>query len=135
MTLPRRAPGLNAFRVPPINRGEQRNTEHSGGTEQRNTSGTLGLKALAEQALSRLKSGTVAEQPAEQRSKKGVPPAPSSVPLFSGCPHVTDDWLREWYAEHPEVVCARCWLEGKGGKIRAQGAAPTDATRNHGGGR
>jgi hypothetical protein len=27
------------------------------------------------------------------------------------CPHVTDPELAAWYAEHPKVVCARCWLE------------------------
>lgn len=26
------------------------------------------------------------------------------------CPHVDDPVLAEWYASHPEVVCARCWL-------------------------
>lgn len=104
-------PGLNAFRVPPMYRGEQRNTEHCAGAEQRNTNGTPSLKALAAQALSRLKSGTAAEQTAEQRSEKGVPPSPLSVPLFSPCPHVTDPVLIEWYAENPKVVCARCWLE------------------------
>jgi len=28
------------------------------------------------------------------------------------CPHVNDPDLAEWYAEHPNVVCARCWLDG-----------------------
>jgi hypothetical protein len=28
------------------------------------------------------------------------------------CPHVADPELQRWYADHPEVVCARCWLEG-----------------------
>ena len=27
------------------------------------------------------------------------------------CPHVEDVELAYWYAAHPEVVCARCWLK------------------------
>jgi len=34
------------------------------------------------------------------------------------CPHVTEEWLAYWYAEHPEVTCARCWLEAHGRGIR-----------------
>jgi len=35
------------------------------------------------------------------------------------CRHVPDE-LAAWYAAHPAVVCARCWLEGKGGPIRKE---------------
>ena len=100
------APRLEAFRVPPCKGGEQRNTEHPDETGRWNGSGTPSLKALAEQAFSRLKSGTPAERKAEQDSKRGVSLTPQSVSPVSGCPHVTEDWLREWYAEHPEVVDA-----------------------------
>jgi hypothetical protein len=127
-------PGLNAFRVPPMYRGEQRNTEHSDGTEQRNSGGTLSLKCIAEQALSRLHGGTTPERQAEQGLKKGVPLGGQSVPLENGsvpventqvtsgtfCPHVSEQWLREWYAENPKLTCARCWLEGRGLRVQAE---------------
>ena len=104
-------PRLEAFHVPPYKGGERRNTELPSGTEQRNASGTQGLRALADKALSRIRNGTAAEQKAEHASKIGVPPTPSSVPLFSPCPPVDDPVVAEWLAENPKLVCARCWWE------------------------
>lgn len=51
----------------------------------------------------------------------------AAAAAYPVCPHVDDVELAYWYAEHPEVICARCWLEAKGGRIRA---TETKATRS-----
>lgn len=103
--------------VPPHRAAEQRNTVRSTGTEQRNNTGTVNLKELAVRVLSRahggMPSGTEAERDPFCRSA-----APGTHPKNAPCPHVTEAWLAQWYAGHPEVVCARCWLERKGRPIR-----------------
>lgn len=115
---------------------EHRNTSGLQRNRTRNTSGTLDLKALAAATLLRLHSGTPSGTPAEQ-----PPPEvfhPPGTPEF--CPHVKEQWLREWYAEHPEVTCARCWLERKGRlalegpaktPLKSRGTVATGAARNH----
>lgn len=40
-----------------------------------------------------------------------LPTRNPQVTVGTPCPHVDDPLLGEWYAEHPNVVCARCWLE------------------------
>ena len=32
--------------------------------------------------------------------------------MATGCCHVGDPDLAEWYAKNPHLTCARCWLEG-----------------------
>jgi len=41
-----------------------------------------------------------------------VPVENPQVTTSTPCPHVTDPDLAASYAQHPEVVCARCWREG-----------------------
>ena len=126
---------------------ERRNDRAPGGTEHRNGSGTLSLKALADMVLSRghsgTPSGTIAERsvpvPPERTPKKNTPPERLENPQVTPstlCPHVTDPDLAEWYAENPKLTCARCWLSRQGRPIQAEGTPATgttggaDATRN-----
>jgi hypothetical protein len=110
---------------------EQRNTDGLRRNGTRNTGGTLDLKVLARQALSRLQGGTPGGTGAEQKPEKLF--HPPGTP----CPHATDPELAEWYAENPKLTCARCWLERHGMPIQAglaarpEGAA--DGARNGGG--
>lgn len=48
--------------------------------------------------------------------------SPSRAQVTSGtlCPHVTEEWLAEWYRDNPQVTCARCWIERKGRPIQAE---------------
>lgn len=80
------------------------------------------LRSLADTVLSGAASGSRSGSLADQ--ERSTPPD-QRTPFSGGadhsldrCPHVTEDWLREWYRDHPEVTCARCWLEAKGGRIR-----------------
>jgi len=68
--------GVPVPRVPLFQpkRLEQRNMRATGGTEQRNTIGTTNLKVLAEQALSRIRSGTSAGTKAEREAQKPFRP-------------------------------------------------------------
>lgn len=99
--------------VPPHRAAEQRNTVAPAGTEHRNSSGTTSLLALVDKVLSRARSGTPTGTTAEQ----SVPHPPERRVSYpqppEGCPHVEDPDLAEWFAEHPEVVCARCFLDGR----------------------
>lgn len=101
---------------------ERRNTGAPGGTERRNDTGTVSLKALAEQVLSRGRTGTPSGTLAEH-----AVPLPPERPV---CPHVTDPDLAEWYAENPRVTCARCWLARRGkpleGYSRSKERRPSD---------
>lgn len=117
--------------VPPYRAAEQRNTGAPRDAEQRNGSGTVSLKALADKVLSRSRAerigGTIAE--------RAVPPPPERSPFSAqaerasnGCPHVTEDWLREWYAANPKLTCARCWLEKKKRAIQAVENPPTNSS-------
>src|SRR5262245_46339038 len=63
--------------VPPYRAAERGTLARNTGTEQRNENGTgktLDLKALAEQALSRIASGTRGRNDAEQPAESAVPP-------------------------------------------------------------
>lgn len=69
---------------------------------------SIDLKSLAAQARERLVpggtgSGTAVGQAQESPKKGGTKPGQ--------CPHVEEEWLREWYAANDRVTCARCWLE------------------------
>jgi len=58
-------------------------------------------------------------------SSSAVPVENPQVTSSTLCPHVADPELAEWYAEHPEVICARCWLERRGKPIQARRRSPT----------
>lgn len=100
--------------VPPYRAAERGTLDGNRGTEQRNKSGTPDLEGLADKVLSRTHSGT------PQRNTSGTPPVEPFRPPrnaaflpaadYPVCPHVNDVALAYWFAEHPEVVCARCWL-------------------------
>jgi len=68
----------------------------------------------------------VRSTPADQRS--------TQVRLdYPVCPHVEDIELAYWYAEHPEVICARCWLEAHGRGIWESEAGGVDKSSRRGG--
>ena len=94
----------------PIGRRNSGTLVGNPGTEQRNGAERTSLKALAKQVLSRSRAERTPEQNGTERSApRNAPPA-----------HIEEEWLREWYAEHPEVTCARCWLEQRGKPIEAR---------------
>jgi hypothetical protein len=106
MTRTRSTPVRSVFH--PIEGGT---TEHDGasGTEHRNMGGTPSLLTLAALAL----FGRTAEQPAEQPAEQACSTPPEQAEVIhrqDRCPHVAEDWLADWYAAHPELTCARCWL-------------------------
>ena len=49
----------------------------------------------------------------------------SSEGVRAPCRHVVMPWLIEWYAEHPELECARCAL-GMDDRLRARRGPDTD---------
>jgi hypothetical protein len=140
--------------VPPYRAAERRNAVSNCGTEQRNDSGTPDLEALINQVLSRSRAGTHPGTEAERepilpfRTPRNAPEMSSraveALPLslsYPVCPHVDDIELAYWYAKHPEVICARCWLERHGRPIQAEAprrnspTTPADGARNRGAGR
>jgi hypothetical protein len=107
---------------------ERRNTVAPRGTEQRNDSGTLSLKALADKVLSRGHTGTPSGTPAERtpvlpfRGGRNAPDE-NGMQRNAPCPHVTDPELAAWYAENPKLTCARCWVARHGMPIQADDTA------------
>jgi len=93
--------------VPPRRAAERGTARSTPGTEHRNDTGTLALEALIDRVLSRTRSGTPSGTEAERTIENAVPP-----PRNATCPHIDNPVLAEWYANHPQVVCARCWLDG-----------------------
>jgi len=60
-------------------------------------------------------------------NRSSLPVENPQVTTSTLCPHVTDPDLALWFLEHPEVVCARCWL--KRSKELREDARATKATR------
>jgi hypothetical protein len=79
------------------------------------------IRALVEEEASGLSLARARVETRQGSSPSYSIPIPDENPQVTTstpCPHVTDPDLAEWYAEHPQVVCARCWLERKGRPIR-----------------
>lgn len=81
------------------------------GSDQRITRGSLSLLSLAAAALFPRGADQGADQAADRERSAPADQRGSYPQTLAYCSHVAEEWLREWYAEHSEVVCARCWLQ------------------------
>jgi hypothetical protein len=95
-----------------LKRVEQRNTEATGGTERRNTSGTPDLQTLAARVLARTTSGTSRGTGTESEAKTAVPPPRNLPPLLSDgiCPHIPAKARRHPANVGRTIRCAACFL-------------------------
>jgi hypothetical protein len=99
--------------VPPHRAAERGTLASSTGTEQRNGSGTVGLKALAEQALSRIRSGTQARNNGgtERSAAFQVGGTEAPVVLADGmCEHIAAAARRHPANDGRRVLCCQCFL-------------------------
>ena len=127
------------FRVPSVPRStskevEQRNTSRLLRDRTRNAGGTVDLKTLAQQALSRLRSGTPHGTAVKQTADEAFHQAEHDhFPALSypACPHVNDEELAYWRAENPKFICARCWLHRQR-ELEADGGAAAKPLRRLG---
>jgi hypothetical protein len=91
--------------------GAERGTlASSSGTEQRNDSGTPDLKALAERALSRIRSGTPSGTLAEREPRKPFRTTGTHVIEYF-CDHIPEKARRHPANQGRTVLCCACFLE------------------------